>query len=79
MLSDVLSYMNTTFTLFFTIECILKLISFGGRVKNFDDQYVIVFCPCPEVQDHVVLMYRPVVIVFCDGLSSHTAKTNTSL
>ena len=29
MLSDALSYMNTTFTLFFTIECVLKLITFG--------------------------------------------------
>ncbi|XP_071746366.1 voltage-dependent calcium channel type A subunit alpha-1 isoform X5 [Lepeophtheirus salmonis] len=31
LLSDALSYMNTTFTFFFTIECLLKLLSVGCR------------------------------------------------
>lgn len=50
MLSDVLSYMNTTFTLFFTIESILKLISFGCRVT-----LAFVFVPLNvQVQTHVL-------------------------
>ena len=32
--SDALSYLNTTFTMFFTVECSLKLLSFGCRVNT---------------------------------------------
>lgn len=32
LLTDILSYMNLTFTLCFTVECILKLISYGPGV-----------------------------------------------
>ena len=35
--SDVLSYLNTTFTMFFTFECALKLVSFGCRVNNINN------------------------------------------
>ena len=46
MLSDALSYMNTTFTLFFTIECVLKLTTFG-RVK-----FLRRGCPpCPQCEN----------------------------
>lgn len=46
MLSDALSYMNTTFTLFFTIECVLKLTTFG-RVKFLRRR-----CPpCPQCEN----------------------------
>ena len=33
LLTDILSYMNLTFTLCFTVECILKLISYGPGVN----------------------------------------------
>ena len=32
--TDILSYMNLTFTLCFTVECILKLISYGPGVNS---------------------------------------------
>ena len=33
-LVDSLSYMNMTFTLCFTVECVLKLISYGPGVNS---------------------------------------------
>ncbi len=40
---DILSYMNLTFTMCFTVECVLKLISYGPGVnyRNTD----ILYCP----------------------------------
>ena len=35
MLRDLLSYMNFTFTMCFTFECVLKLIAFGPGVSIF--------------------------------------------
>ena len=35
MLVDILTYMNLTFTLFFSIECVLKLIAFGPGVSTY--------------------------------------------
>ena len=32
--TDILSYMNLTFTMCFTFECVLKLIAYGPGVKN---------------------------------------------
>ena len=34
MLRDLLSYMNFTFTMCFTFECVLKLIAFGPGVSR---------------------------------------------
>ena len=34
LLVDILSYMNMTFTLCFTVECVLKLIAFGPGVNS---------------------------------------------
>lgn len=34
MLTDILSYMNLTFTLCFTVECVLKLVSYGPGVNR---------------------------------------------
>ncbi len=34
LLTDILSYMNLTFTLCFTVECVLKLISYGPGVRK---------------------------------------------
>ena len=34
LLVDILSYMNMTFTLCFTVECVLKLISYGPGVNS---------------------------------------------
>ena len=59
MLSDVLSYMNTTFTLFFTIECILKLISFGGRVKTLMINMSLCFVP---VQRFKIMLYFKCIV-----------------
>jgi hypothetical protein len=33
MFTDILSYMNLTFTFFFSVECVLKLIAFGPGVR----------------------------------------------
>ena len=32
--TDILSYMNLTFTMCFTFECVLKLIAYGPGVRN---------------------------------------------
>ncbi len=34
LLTDILSYMNLTFTFCFSVECVLKLISYGPAVKD---------------------------------------------
>jgi len=40
MLTDILSYMNLTFTLCFTVECVLKLISYGPGVNTLSKLFL---------------------------------------
>ena len=69
--------MNTTFTLFFTIECSLKLISFGGRVTaNYGASLCFkCFCPCPPCW-FVLWSDKFLVIVCCHCSSRSTYLVN---
>ena len=76
MLSDVLSYMNTTFTLFFTIECSLKLISFGGRVTANYGAILCFICFVPVLHvGYVLWSDKFLVIVCCHCSFNYTSRS----